>query len=162
IIIIVCLLSKISTVPSMIISSVRAIVIGAINNEANMIDGFKATLNGFNKTMVPNLPASLSDKAVNLIEQGGMMSMTEIVVTIFCGYAFAGIVEKAGCLDVILKKISSNINSVGTLILATVLGGLMMVLAAGVASVVIIMVGVLMMDMYNKMGLDRSNLSRTL
>ena len=69
---------------------------------------------------------------------------------------------KAGCLDVILKKISSNINSVGTLILATVVGGLMMVLAAGVASVVIIMVGVLMMDMYNKMGLDRSNLSRTL
>src|SRR5699024_2480247 len=145
IIIIVCLLLKISTVPSMLISSVSAIVIGA-----------------FNKSMVLNLHGSLSDKAVNLIEQGGMMSMTEIVVTIFCGYAFAGIVEKAGCLDVILKKISSNINSVGTLILATVLGGLMMVLAAGVASVVIIMVGVLMMDMYNKMGLDRSNLSRTL
>lgn len=88
--------------------------------------------------------------------------MTEIIVTIFCGYAFAGIVERAGCLDVILQKISKNINTVGQLVLATVLGGLMMVLAAGVASVVIIMVGVLMMEMYNKMGLDRSNLSRTL
>ena len=162
IIIIVCLLFKISTVPSMLISSVSAIVIGAFNNGFKVTDGFKATFDGFNKSMVPNLHGSLSEKAINLIEQGGMMSMTEIVVTIFCGYAFAGIVEKAGCLDVILKKISSNINSVGTLILATVVGGLMMVLAAGVASVVIIMVGVLMMDMYNKMGLDRSNLSRTL
>lgn len=162
IIIIVCLLFKISTVPSMLISSVSAIVIGAFNNGFKVTDGFKATFDGFNKSMVPNLHGSLSEKAINLIEQGGMMSMTEIVVTIFCGYAFAGIVEKVGCLDVILKKISSNINSVGTLILATVVGGLMMVLAAGVASVVIIMVGVLMMDMYNKMGLDRSNLSRTL
>lgn len=38
----------------------------------------------------------------------------------------------------------------------------MMVLAAGVASVVIIMVGVLFMQMYDKMDLDRVNLSRTL
>src|SRR5699024_4773099 len=162
IIIIVCLLFKISTVPSMLISSISAIIIGTFNNGFNMTDGFKATFDGFNQSMVPHLDNSLSDKAVSLIEQGGMMSMTEIVVIIFCGYAFAGIVERAGCLDVILNKISSNIISVGTLILATVLGGLMMVLAAGVASVVIIMVGVLMMDMYNKMGIDRSNLSRTL
>src|SRR5699024_6512320 len=125
-------------------------------------DGFKATFDGFNKSMVPNLHGSLSEKAINLIEQGGMMSMTEIVVTIFCGYAFAGIVEKAGCLDVILKKISSNINCVGTFMLATVVGGLMMVVAAGVASVVICMFAVLTMDVDNKMGLHRSYLSRTL
>ena len=87
IIIIVCLLFKISTVPSMLISSVSAIVIGAFNNGFKVTDGFKATFDGFNKSMVPNLHGSLSEKAINLIEQGGMMSMTEIVVTIFCGYA---------------------------------------------------------------------------
>lgn len=38
----------------------------------------------------------------------------------------------------------------------------MMVFAAGVASIVIIMVGVVMKDMFEDMGLDRSNLSRTL
>ncbi|WP_217972499.1 Na+/H+ antiporter NhaC [Staphylococcus xylosus] len=162
IIIIICLLMKISTVPAMLISSLSAIIVGVFNNGFNMVDGFKATFDGFNKDMVSSSNGQLTDRAIGLIEQGGMMSMTEIVVTIFCGYAFAGIVEKAGCLDVILNKISKNINSVGQLILATVLGGIMMVLAAGVASVVIIMVGVLLMEMYNKMGLDRSNLSRTL
>lgn len=162
IIIIICLLIKISTVPAMLISSLSAIIVGVFNNGFNMVDGFKATFDGFNKDMVSSSNGQLTDRAIGLIEQGGMMSMTEIVVTIFCGYAFAGIVEKAGCLDVILNKISKNINSVGQLILATVLGGIMMVLAAGVASVVIIMVGVLLMEMYNKMGLDRSNLSRTL
>lgn len=38
----------------------------------------------------------------------------------------------------------------------------MLVFAAGVASIVIIMVGVLMKDMFEDMNLDRSNLSRTL
>ena len=162
IIIIICLLIKISTVPAMLISSLSAIIVGVFNNGFNVVDGFKATFNGFNKGMVSSSNGELTDRAIGLIEQGGMMSMTEIVVTIFCGYAFAGIVEKSGCLDVILNKISKNINSVGQLILATVVGGIMMVLAAGVASVVIIMVGVLLMEMYNKMGLDRTNLSRTL
>ena len=145
----------------MLISSLSAIIIGWANNGFNIVDGFKATFDGFTKGMVSSND-HVSGKVATLIEQGGMMSMTEIIVTIFCGYAFAGIVERSGCLDVILHKISSNIHSVGQLILATVIGGLMMVLAAGVASVVIIMVGVLMMDMYNKMNLDRTNLSRTL
>ncbi|WP_436860383.1 Na+/H+ antiporter NhaC [Staphylococcus caeli] len=162
VVIIVCLLLKISTVPAMLISSLSAIIVGTFNNGFKIVDGFNATFNGFNKDMIPASSGELTKKAISLVEQGGMMSMTEIVVTIFCGYAFAGIVEKTGCLDVILNKISKNINTVGQLVLATVLGGLMMVLAAGVASVVIIMVGVLMMEMYNKMGLDRSNLSRTL
>lgn len=161
-VIITCLIFKMSTVPAMLISSLSAIIVGTVNNGFIFVDGFKATFNGFNKEMVPESTGPLSDRAVNLVEQGGMMSMTEIIVTIFCGYAFAGIVEKAGCLEVILKKISNNVNSVGQLVLATVLGGLMMVLAAGVASVVIIMVGVLMMQIYDKMNIDRSNLSRTL
>ncbi|MEB8127060.1 Na+/H+ antiporter NhaC [Staphylococcus succinus] len=162
IVIVVCLACKIATVPAMLLSSLSAICVGTLNNGFNIIDGFKATFDGFNKSMVPASSGSLSERSITLIEQGGMMSMTEIVVTIFCGYAFAGIVEKAGCLDVILQKISKNINTVGQLILTTIIGGLIMVLAAGVASVVIIMVGVLMMDMYNKMDLDRTNLSRTL
>lgn len=161
VVIIVCLLCKFGTVPAMLTSSLSALLVGWLNNGFSLIDGFKATFNGFTKEMVSG-HTHLTEKVITLIQQGGMMSMTEIIVTIFCGYAFAGIVERTGCLDVILKKISGNINSVGQLVFATVIGGLLMVLAAGVASVVIIMVGVLMMDMYNKMNLDRTTLSRTL
>lgn len=161
IIIIICLICKIATVPAMLISSLSAILVGTFNNKFNIVDGFKSTFDGFNQSMLIHSDG-LSERTMTLIQQGGMMSMTEILVTIFTGYAFAGIVEKAGCLDVILHRISSNIHSVGQLILVTIIGSLIMVLAAGVASVVIIMVGVLMMDMYNKMDLDRSNLSRTL
>ena len=101
IVIIICLLCKISTVPAMLISSLSALLVGTFNNHFNIVDGFKATFNGFSHTMTNHSHVSNNVKA--LIEQGGMMSMTEIIVTIFCGYAFAGIVERTGCLDVLLK-----------------------------------------------------------
>lgn len=160
IVIIVCLLLKISTVPAMLISSLSALLVGTFNNHFNIVDGFKAIFNGFSHTMVNQSHVSNSVKA--LIEQGGMMSMTEIIVTIFCGYAFAGIVEKAGCLDVLLKTVSKGVNSVGTLILVTVVCCLMLVFAAGVASIVIIMVGVLMKEMFEERHLSQTVLSRTL
>ena len=60
-----------------------------------------------------------------------------------------------------LQTVAKGVKSVGTLVLITVLSSLMLVFAAGV-SIVIIMVGVLMKDMFEDMNLDRSNLSRTL
>lgn len=160
VVIAVCLFLRVSTVPSMLISSLSALIVGTFNNHFNIVDGLKAMFEGFNHSMVNQ--SYLSKNVTTLIEQGGMMSMTEIIVTIFCGYAFAGIVEKAGCLDVMLNTVSKGVKSVGTLILITVVCSLMLVFAAGVASIVIIMVGVLMKEMFEKMNLSRLVLSRTL
>lgn len=160
VVIAVCLFLRVSTVPSMLISSLSALIVGTFNNHFNIVDGLKAMFEGFNHSMVNQ--SHLSKNVTTLIEQGGMMSMTEIIVTIFCGYAFAGIVEKAGCLDVMLNTVSKGVKSVGALILITVVCSLMLVFAAGVASIVIIMVGVLMKEMFEKMNLSRSVLSRTL
>ncbi|MCS5348061.1 Na+/H+ antiporter NhaC [Staphylococcus aureus] len=160
IVIIICLLFQISTVPAMLISSLTAIVVGTFNHHFNMVDGFKATFSGFNESMIHQSHVSSSVKS--LLEQGGMMSMTQILVTIFCGYAFAGIVEKAGCLDVLLNTVSKSIHSVGSLVCMTVICCLGLVFAAGVASIVIIMVGVLMKDLFEKYYVSRTVLSRTL
>lgn len=107
VVIAVCLFLRVSTVPSMLISSLSALIVGTFNNHFNIVDGLKAMFEGFNHSMVNQ--SHLSKNATTLIEQGGMMSMTEIIVTIFCGYAFAGIVEKAGCLDVMLNTVSKGV-----------------------------------------------------
>ncbi len=160
IVIIICLLFQISTVPAMLISSLSAIAVGTFNHHFNMVDGFKATFSGFNESMIHQSHVSSSVKS--LLEQGGMMSMTQILVTIFCGYAFAGIVEKAGCLEVLLDTVSKSIHSVGSLICMTVICCVGLVFAAGVASIVIIMVGVLMKNLFEKYHVSRTVLSRTL
>ena len=85
--------------------------------------------------------------------------MTEIIVTIL--WLCCGIVEASGSLKVILSTISSKISKIHTLYL-TIAGSLIFVFAAGVASVVIIMIGVLLMDVYDERSLDRVNPSRTL
>ncbi|HCY6758168.1 TPA: Na+/H+ antiporter NhaC [Staphylococcus aureus] len=160
IVIIVCLLFKMATVPAMLISSFSAIIVGTFNHHFKMTDGFKAIFSGFNDSMIHQ--SHISSSVKSLLEQGGMMSMTQILVTIFCGYAFAGIVEKAGCLEVLLTTISKGIHSVGSLICITVICCIALVFAAGVASIVIIMVGVLMKDLFEKYQVSRSVLSRTL
>ncbi|HDC0380704.1 TPA: Na+/H+ antiporter NhaC [Staphylococcus aureus] len=160
IVIIVCLLFKMATVPAILISSFSAIIVGTFNHHFKMTDGFKATFSGFNDSMIHQ--SHISSSVKSLLEQGGMMSMTQILVTIFCGYAFAGIVEKAGCLEVLLTTISKGIHSVGSLICITVICCIALVFAAGVASIVIIMVGVLMKDLFEKYQVSRSVLSRTL
>ena len=88
--------------------------------------------------------------------------MTTIVVTIFCGYAFAGIVEVSGCLQTILDSFYSKVKTVFQLVGATILGSAAIVFTAGVASISIIMVGVLMKDAYEQKGLHAKNLARTL
>ena len=79
IVIIICLIFKISTVPSMLVSALSAILIGKFNNGFKFVDGFKATFDGFTSSMTGHV----TENAKTLIEQGGMMSMTQIIVTIF-------------------------------------------------------------------------------
>ena len=81
IVIIICLIFKISTVPSMLVSALSAILIGKFNNGFKFVDGFKATFDGFTSSMTGH--SHVTENAKTLIEQGGMMSMTQIIVTIF-------------------------------------------------------------------------------
>ncbi|GAA3720826.1 MULTISPECIES: Na+/H+ antiporter NhaC [Salinicoccus] len=152
-------------VPMMLLSSLVAVFIGMFSNGFALVDGFTAMANGFSTDMIKASgfdAAALSENATTLIARGGIFSMTTIVVTIFCGYAFAGIVEAAGCLDKILESFSRLIHSTWQLVGVTILGSAIIVFTAGVASISIIMVGVLLQDAYAKQGLHAKNLSRTL
>ncbi len=153
------------TVPVMLLSSAAAVVVGMLSNGFGFVDGFQSMINGFNVSMVHAAgfdPSAISDTVTKLINRGGIFSMTTIAVTIICGYAFAGIVEVAGCLDVILDAFYSKVSKVWHLIGVTILGSAAIVFTAGVASISIIMMGTLLKDAYAKMGLHPKNLSRTL
>lgn len=148
-------------VPIMLLSSVVAVIIGVLSNGFSLVDGFTAMANGFSVDMV-NSNVEFSETVLSLLNRGGIFSMVTIVVTIFCGYAFAGIVEAAGCLDRILESFTRMVQSTWQIVGSTILGSIIIVFTAGVASISIIMVGVLMKDAYNKKNLDLLNLSRTL
>ena len=148
-------------VPIMLLSSVVAVFIGMFSNDFSFVDGFTAMANGFSVDMVsPN--SEFSETVSSLLNRGGIFSMVTIVVTIFCGYAFAGIAEAAGCLDRILESFTKWVQSSWQIVGSTILGSILIVFTSGVASISIIMMGVLMKDAYTKKGMDGLNLSRTL
>lgn len=156
---------KLPTVPIMLLSSIVAVFIGMLSNGFSFVDGMKSMANGFNVTMITSEnfdPTLISETVTSLISRGGIFSMTTIVVTIFCGYAFAGIVEVSGCLERILQSFSNKVKTITQLVGATIIASTTIVFTAGVASISIIMVGVLMKEAYEQKGLHAKNLARTL
>lgn len=164
-IIIVGSVMKKPTVPLMLISSAVAIVIGATIHGFDFRDGVAAVVSGFNVNMAAAKgvdPDKIITPVLKLANRGGIMSMMNIIITIFCGYSFAGIIEKIGCLEAIMEPFSGKISKVWQLVGITIIGSLVMVFTAGVASVAFIMIGTLLKDTYKNMGLHAKNLSRTL
>lgn len=158
-------LLKFPPIPLMLLSSVVAVAIGMYFHGFSLPDAFTSSLSGFNVSMItnPEAASAIQDPIVSgLLNRGGIASMMDIVSTIICGYAFAGIMAKIGCLHVILETLAHRIDCRWKLIGFTLLAGIILTFTAGVASIVIIMVGTLMKDAYDDMGLDRLNLSRSI
>lgn len=153
------------TVPIMLLSSVVAIALGMGFHGFSFAAGVSSCVGGFKVSMVTAAGAAdaiAAENVVKLLTRGGISSMMTIVNTIICAYAFAGIVAKIGCLEVILNSLASKVDCRWKLIGVTVCAGILLTFATGVASVPIIMIGFLMSDMYKDMGLHGVNLSRTL
>src|SRR5699024_54877 len=114
----------------LLLLSVVFMIVGIFNIFFYLVDAFNVTMNGFDISMTSLSNNDASNSMVELVKRGGIMSMTEIIVTIFCGYAFAGIVEASGSLKVILSTISSKISKDSHLIFVTIAGSLILVFAA--------------------------------
>lgn len=165
VIIVVGSMLKKPTVPLMLISSVVAVALGVIFHGMSVTDGFNSMMSGFQVKMFQAAGAEaafLSPEITTLVTRGGISSMMTVVITIFCGYSFAGIIEKIGCLDVILGVFSHMVKKPSQLILVTIVCSTMLVFTAGVASISILMTGLLLKDAYRDMGIHTKNLSRTL
>ena len=61
-----------------------------------------------------------SEAVTKLLNRGGMNGIMSTTLLVFCAFCFAGIMSRAGCLDVVLQKILSMAKSTGALITATV------------------------------------------
>ena len=67
-------------------------------------NGFTAFATGF-KVDLAGIDAAVTDANIlTLLQRGGLSSMSNIVLTIFCAYAYAGISEEAGFMEKIIKS----------------------------------------------------------
>ena len=122
-----------------------------------------AFVKGFSmSTLTPAAPLVNKALLAKLLNRGGMNSMLEVLLLVFCVFAFAGIYSKAGFLGVLLEHLLKMIKSVSSLIATTLFASLLVCCTVGSTYLSILMLGELFSPLYEKMNVASQNLSRTL
>lgn len=97
-----------------------------------------------------------------LLSKGGMSSMLNTVWLIICALGLGGVLERTGILAYLLQLALRGVNSTGSLITVTVLTCLGTNILAADQFISIALPGRMYKDEYERRGLSRLNLSRTL
>src|SRR5699024_266583 len=126
---------------------------------------FASAVSGFDISMIQRSgfdAANVTSEVTDLVNQGGMESMTDVILIAFSAFVFAGILTVSGSLDVIINALMKVVKRTGDLILATVLLWITKALVTGNFFLSIILPGEIYKDTYQKNKLKAKNLSRTL
>lgn len=151
------------TVPMMLLASVVALVMGMVFQGFDVKTAANVFYSGFNVNMIPSVAADQVIPQINtLLNRGGLLSMMGTILLIFCAFAFGGIYSESGCINVILEKIMNGIESVGSLVLSAVMSTIFMSVVTGSSYLAILIPGEMFSPVFDKFGLHRKNLSRTL
>ncbi|CAD2072413.1 Na+/H+ antiporter NhaC [Phocicoccus pinnipedialis] len=153
-------LKKLPTLPIIIMSSITAAILAIIFQGAAVQDLFTIAVSGFEISYIDNVDTAPAD-IVRLLTQGGLASMTGVLLIAFCAFSFAGIMTAIGALDVIIETLLLIVKRVGDLILATVLSGIIMAIVTGSSYLSIIIPAEMYRKSYQKFNLKMKNLSRT-
>lgn len=145
---------KLPTIPGMIAASALACALAIIFQDGS----FKTVLNAMTDGYTAETGVSDIDR---LLTRGGMMSMMGVTLIAFCAFAFAGIVQKAGMLNVILDRLLKVVRSTGSLIASAVGSSVVVALMTGSSFLSILVPGELFAPAFKKRNLAAKNLSRT-
>lgn len=97
-----------------------------------------------------------------LLSGGGLLSMMDLILIIFCAFIFAGIIESMGMLEILLKKLSTLTKRRGSLVLISVLTVILGVYLSSSVYVSLIVNGRMWGNAYEKHDMDLRILGRTL
>ncbi len=147
-------LRKLPVIPGMMLSIVTALGLGLLF-QAESLPGLLGLLSTGYK-------AETGLAAIDsLLSRGGMMSMMDVTLIAFCAFAFAGIVQTAGMLDVILQALLRVARTTGRLVASVVASSAAVALMTGSSYLSVIIPGQLFSPAFRQRRLAAKNLSRT-
>ncbi|MDU4961736.1 MAG: Na+/H+ antiporter NhaC [Sporomusaceae bacterium] len=150
-----CLLAS-SFVAALIAKYVQGFSFQSICNV--VMTGFKISMVKDKGIAVEQITPGVS----KLISQGGLIDIFSVLMILFSAFAFAGIISKAGCLEVIGERILTKAKSDGSLVATTVFTSVTTLMVMGSIYLAIIIPGEIFKDSYKKHHLHSKNLSRAL
>ncbi|MBP2638656.1 MAG: nhaC [Firmicutes bacterium] len=151
--------------PSLLASSFVAALLAIFTQGFSLQSVCTAILNGFNISMIKDKglnPEQIAPAVKKLISQGGLIDIFPVLMILFAAFAFAGIVSKAGCLEIIGEKLLVKAKTTGSLVLTNVLTCIGTCMVMGSIYLSIIIPGEIFKESYKKHNLQSQNLSRAL
>lgn len=145
--------AKKPVLPGMLVSSFIAGILAVIFQGASFVDVATAMNSGYESAT----GVAVVDK---LISRGGMMSMMEVQLVAFTAFAFSGIMQASGLLDVIFQKIKRFTKQVWSLVNVTIATAIITALITGSSYLSMIVPGELLSPIYKEKNLAAKNLSR--
>lgn len=155
VVVMVLLMMKVPAVPALMGSFVTASITAILVQGSSLEEVLVAAGSGYSA----DTGYELID---GLLSQGGVSSMMGTIMIVIVASAMGGILESSGVLSVILESVMKVVKKPSMLILATLAGGYLMMLATGEMMVSIILVGRTLQPAYDKLGVHRSVMSRSL
>ena len=144
----------------MIVSSIVALAVGTFVQDFNVISGLEACVNGFKIETFYN--RDVYDLILTLLNRGGIKSMVGIVVIVYCGYAYAAIVEKAGFLEKVTEPLLAKCHSRVSLVAASLIVNFLIAACSGSSYAAFIITGETFSKEYDKHNIGRCVLSRSM
>jgi NhaC family Na+:H+ antiporter len=147
-------IKKKPVIPGMLISAAVAVILAIFIQRVDVVAAVR--------TMVFGFVADTGEEIVDsLLTRGGMVNMMDVTLIAFCAFAFGGIMQKAGMLDVLLDRLVRIANTTGKIIAATVTSCITTALLTGSSFLSILIPGELFAPIYKRNKLAAKNLSRT-
>ncbi|ASB90299.1 Na+/H+ antiporter NhaC [Bacillus sonorensis] len=103
-----------------------------------------------------------SETVENILNRGGLQSMMGSISLIIIAFALGGLMEKTGLITSLLEGVIKGIRSKGRLVFSTVSSSIAMNLLTGEQYLSILIPGQSFKNLYDKLGIDRKHLSRSL
>lgn len=145
---------KMPIIPSMLVSVLVALMLALVLQGASLAVAVKSTVDGY----VSQTGQASVDR---LLTRGGMNSMMRVTLITFCAFAFGGIMQKTGSLNVLLQRLLTFTRSTGALISSTVASSVLVAMMTGSSYLSILIPGELFAPAFKKRNLAAKNLSRT-
>ena len=152
------------TIPVMLLSSAVAMFNAVVIQRFPITNAFNAIVNGFDTSMLPkgfNLGPAAKD-ITSLLNRGGMESMMSTLLIAFCALSFAGVLSASGALNKIVESLLKISKSTGSLIVVTLLTGILTISTTCNGQVSLLLPGELLRPAYIRRGLHPCNLGRSI
>lgn len=155
IIVIIMVVKKVPAIPGLFTGTLLGAVFASIFQKQSLGTIIKVLNDGY----VSETGFEIVD---NLLTRGGLQSMMYTVALILCAMTFGGIMEKAGFLERLAEGLLSFSDSVGSLVLVTIVSSIFTNIVAGDQYLSIVVPGRMYKNAFDRKGLAPKNLSRCL